>query len=86
MHYNLIEIRPNIFKDGEWNISNQELPHDREPASHDPKGCGFYYYPRRMGKKRAFERLKKHLIRIREDDIKPRLKEIKELKDLKYAE
>jgi hypothetical protein len=83
MYYNLIQIRPNIFKGSEWDIKNEKIPHDREPTKPNPIGIGYYYYPRRMGKKRAFERLRRHLIKTREKDIKMRLKDIEELKQLK---
>jgi hypothetical protein len=64
---------------------NEALPHDREekPASKPNGGLGFYHYPRKMGKKRALERLKKAMIRVREKEIAKFKADIELIKGIK---
>lgn len=60
MYYNCIEIRPD-YHQNRWIVQHQSLNGDRTGKT-VPNGLGFYHYPRKMGKRKAFERLKKVMI------------------------
>ena len=59
MLYSFVEILP---REKEWVVSFSDLEGQRQDEGHLPNSLGFYYYPRKLGKKKAFETLKKHLI------------------------
>lgn len=62
MKYSTVEIRPTLFKDGEWCVHFEDLPHDREDSDGALSAMGFFHYPRKLGKKAAFEKLKSYMI------------------------
>ena len=59
MFYSTVEILP---RDNEWCVYFSDLYGDRKDEDFGPHALGFYHYPRKMGKKKAFEALKKLLI------------------------
>lgn len=59
MLYSTVEIKP---RDNEWYVCFSDLEGQRHDEGHRPHPLGFYHYPKRMGKKKAFEALKKQLI------------------------
>ena len=86
MKYGLIQLRPNVDGDG-W---QQTGPHydgeDRKKAKTVPTGFGFYHFPRSMGPKRAFNKLKHHLIKKHEQEISRLEKSLNKLKEIEYVE
>ena len=60
MFFSTVEIVP---VDNEWCVYFSNLDGDRNDEDFGPHGLGFYHYPRKMGKKKAFEALKNLLIK-----------------------
>lgn len=63
-----------------------ETPDKRNDFESDPNPIGFYHYPNTIQDKTAFGRLKKEMIKNREDRIKLLQKEINKLRKVKYEE
>jgi len=83
MKFNTVEIRPGGTKRDKWEVRFADLPHDRVNEGHGPHGLGFYHYPRRMGKEKAFEALRAHLVAKHEEEIAALTKSLGKLKALK---
>ena len=81
MYYDTITIKPTI--EGEWEISHYQIPDDREANQSSISALGFYHYPRRKGKKKAFNELKEFMIKRHEDEINNLTKSLEKLKLLK---
>lgn len=69
MRYSTVEIRPSILNRNEWEVSFSDLDGDRIDEGHRPHGLGFYHYPRKFGRVKAFTILKEYLIRQHEEEI-----------------
>jgi hypothetical protein len=82
MKFSTVYIRPVGIKkkDRKWEVVFADLPFDRKNDGAGPNGMGFYHYPRRMGKKKAFEALKDHLIKCHEEEISLLTKSLSALK------
>ena len=83
MKFSTVEIRPGGSKRDKWEVRFADLPHDRVNEGHGPHGLGFYHYPRRMGKEKAFEALRAHLVAKHEEEIAALTKSLGKLKALK---
>jgi hypothetical protein len=83
MKFSTVYIRPvGIKKNRKWEVVFVDLPGDRLNESSGPHNFGFYHYPRRMGKKKAFEVLKAHLVKNHEEEILLLTKSLSALKSL----
>ena len=83
MKFSTVHIRPVGFKeDRRWEVAFADLPGDRNNDAGGPNGWGFYHYPRRIGKKKAFDALKAHLIERHEEEISLLTKSLSALKSL----
>ena len=64
MRYDTVEIKPST--DGDWQVFHRKLPYDRkEGEQHLNSVFGFFHYPRKWGKKKAFEVLRNQMIHDR---------------------
>jgi hypothetical protein len=82
MKFSTVEIRPGGRR-GKWEVRFSEMDGDRVFESHGPHSMGFYHYPRRIGKEKAFEALRAHLVTKHEDEIAALTESLGELKALK---
>ena len=78
MKYSTVEILPYIGN--KWLVNHSEMSGDRQAEKLNPSPMGFFHYPRRMGKKKAFEQLKALLIEKHEEEIKRLNKSLAALK------
>lgn len=83
MKYSTIEIRPQGYERDIWEISFYDLDGDRVEESHGPHSLGFYHYPRKLGKEKAFNELKAFLISKHTAEIERLTKSLKKLNELK---
>jgi hypothetical protein len=83
MKFGTVEIRPSRLRQGEWLIDFYYLPGDRVGEGSGPYNLGFYHYPLRMGRKKAFEALRAHMVAKCEEEIEELTKRIGELNALK---
>ena len=83
MKFSTVEIRPGGNKRDKWEVSFADLHGDRVNEGHGPHSLGFYHYPRRMGKVKAFEALRAHLVAKHEEEIAALTKSLGKLKALK---
>ena len=68
MKYDLVEIRPVV--DGQkWRVSFTPDDRDRTKIKTYPSPLGFFHYPRSIGKKRAFNKLKHVLVQAHREEI-----------------
>lgn len=67
MLFSTVEIKPSI--DNEWKISFSDLDGDRYNDGAPPSCMGFYHYPRRKGKEKAFNELKDKMIESHKKEI-----------------
>jgi hypothetical protein len=86
MRFSTIQIRPSGHKRDKWEVSFDDLPGDRVNEGHGPHALGFYHYPRRMGKEKAFEAMKAHLVAKHEEEIAALTKSLAKLKALKMPD
>jgi hypothetical protein len=82
VYFDTIEIKPKAFGKKGWEVRHYQLNYDRVPSEGSMSGLGFYHYPRRKGKQKAFEELKAYLIKRHEDEIFDLLRSLDELKKL----
>lgn len=59
---------------GSWAVTFENLAGGRRAIAQGPHRLGFYHYPRSIGKRRAFERLRAKLVKCHETEIE-RLRE-----------
>jgi len=93
MYYNTVQIRESDTKEG-WTIYHDELDGDRESGvGMCSAAMGFSHYPRKWGKRKGFEALKKAMIELRESTVELRKRDIdcltcsiKSLKSLQQQE
>lgn len=83
MKFSTVEILPSGNKRNKWEVRFSDLDGDRMNEGHGPHSLGFYHYPRRMGKDKAFEALRAHLIAKHEEQLAALTKSLKKLKALK---
>lgn len=83
MKFSTVEIRPSGCNRDEWDVSFSDLPGDRYNDGQGPNGLGFYHYPRRLGKKKAFDALKAHLVAKHEERISSLEKSLAKLRAIK---
>ena len=68
MLYDTIEIR--LSSRGEWEVLHRELPYERKKGGQWLNGVlGTFYYPRTLGKEKAFEILRDRMIEERQKAI-----------------
>ena len=80
MKYSTVEIKPRACKPGEWWVTFSDLPYDRVEGDGSLSSIGFFHYPRRIGKKAAFEKLKAHLISKHQEEVNRLLRSIESLR------
>jgi hypothetical protein len=85
MKYDIVHIKPALGGKG-WETYIQIDDQDRESGKTSPNGLGFYYFPRKMGKRKGFQKLKNYLIKRHKNEIKQLQKSLVELKNLKYSQ
>ncbi len=85
MQYDLVEIRPKgIFKDRKWCVDFSKDDRDRESSPKSvPYSLGFYHYPRNMGKRKAFGKLKRLLVGRHKEEIAKLEESLRQLEELK---
>lgn len=83
MKFSTVEIRPGGNKRDKWEVRFADLDGDRVNEGYGPHSLGFYHYPRRMGKAKAFEALRGHLVAKHEEEIAALTKSLGKLKALK---
>lgn len=83
MKFSTVEIRPSRLRSGEWIIDFTYIHGDRVGDGSGPYNLGFYHYPRRMGRKKAFEALRAHMVAKCEEEIEELTKRIEGLNALK---
>ena len=81
MIYDIANIVP---KNGEWNVWFQLDDTDRQSSKTTPNPLGFYYYPRKIGKTKAFNELKNYLIARHTQEIERLNKSLDKLIELEY--
>ncbi len=86
MKYSTVEIKPQGYKRDTWEISFYDLDGDRIKESHGPHSLGFYHYPRKLGKEKAFNELKSFLISKHSAEIERLAKSLKKLKELELQQ
>jgi len=80
MYYSTIEIKPDVDK---WKVSYWDIPYDRESGYPSLNaGLGFYHYSRKMGKEKAFNKLKEAMIKARFDRIAEIVEDIRDIQKL----
>jgi hypothetical protein len=83
MKYNLVQIRSHIKN--QLRVSFEEIEIEGEVIEiSSPMNTGFYYCLAKRGKKYAFDRLKKHLIKMYDKEITKITKELDMLKAVEY--
>ena len=85
MKFSTVRIRPNVNQDG-WEYHFEDHEGDRKNEKTDPNSLGFYHYPQRIGKKKAFEKLRAHLVAKHEETIAALTKSLNSLKKLRMLE
>ena len=83
MKFSTVEIRPCGTKRDKWEAIFVDLDGDRVNERRGPHGMGFYHYPRRMGKEKAFEELRAYMVAKHEEEISVLTKSLAKLKHLK---
>lgn len=86
MKFSTVEIRPGGIKRDKWEVRFTDLDGDRVDEGRGPHSVGFYHYPRRMGKAKAFEALRAHLVAKHEEEIAALTKSLDQLKALKMPD
>jgi len=84
MKYSTVEIRPSRIKKNAWEVNFSDLDGDRVNEGHYPHGLGFYHYPRRIGKEKAFDTLRVFLMQKHEEEINNLTKSLAKLGALKF--
>ena len=83
MKYSTVDIRPN-YSGTEWSVSFKDLPYDRVKTDAQPHSAGFYHYPTRMGKRKAFDALKEKLMHEHRIKIQDLQRSLELLEALRY--
>jgi hypothetical protein len=81
MKYDTVEIRPIKMSD-KWDVVFTTSNVDRVTGKGHLSAMGFFHYPRRIGKKKAFEKLKQHMIDNHKKEIELLTKSLNELIEL----
>ena len=83
MKFSCVEIRFIRSRD-KWEVTFfDDLGGDKINENQKPNNLGFYYYPSKMGREKAFKALRTHLIKTHEKEIKILEKSLRKLKKLK---
>lgn len=85
MKYDLVEIKT-TFKTREWCYSFRRDDTDRVKGKATPHALGFFHYPRCLGRRKAFKKLKKYMIDRHKKEIKLLQRSLTALKKLEYKE
>lgn len=68
MHYDTVEITPS--GGGEWAVGFSTSDKDRIKVINPvPNSLGFFHYPRRWSKQKAFTMLRDHLVKMHNEEI-----------------
>ena len=84
MKYSTVDIRPN-YSGTEWTVTFKDLPYDRVKTDAQPHSAGFYHYPTRMGKRKAFDALKEKLMLEHRTRIKDLQRSLEQLEALEFT-
>ncbi len=82
MKFSTVEIKPGGIDRKYWEVSFSDLDGDRVYEGQKPHSFGFFHYPRRMGKLKAFNLLKEHLVAEHVKSIKSLTDSLSKLKEL----
>lgn len=80
MRYSTVTFKPKVFEHGEWWVTFEDLPYDRESGNGSLSGLGFFHYPRKLGRKAAFEKLKAHMIEKHQEEIDRLMKSMESIR------
>lgn len=80
MRYSTVTFKPKAFEPEEWWVTFEDLPYDREPSEGSLSGLGFFHYPRTLGRKAAFEKLKAYMIEKHQEEIDRLLKSMESIR------
>ena len=87
MLYGTVFIEPSAYTNSwtyRFNTIDGERGGVKDGNSNQPSSIGFYHYPRKMGKKNAFEKLKQHLIKKHVEEIARLYLSLEQLYQLEY--
>ncbi len=82
MKFSTVEIKERATKQGVFIVSFSDMEGDRHNEDFGPHGLGFYHYPRRKGKIKAFEELRAHMVKCHEQTIAALTQRVNKLKAL----
>lgn len=85
MKFSTVEIRLVGTKRDKFDVRFTDLPYDRVNEVQSPNGLGFYHYPTHLGKEKAFEQLREHLIAKHKQQIDALTKSLAKLEALKFT-
>lgn len=85
MKFSTVKIRRS-GKCNLWEVHFEDLPGDRSNWNYGPHNSGVFHYPRRMGKEKAFEELKAHMVARLEEEIAALTKSLVKMKALKMPD
>lgn len=83
MEFSTVQIRPDVTDHNNWAVDFWDLFGDRVNEGQGPTRLGFYYYPRKLGKVKAFNTLRAFLVATHEEEIVALTKSLDKLKALR---
>lgn len=86
MKYSTVQIRPSPIDRNDWDVSFADLDGDRTMTAPGPHSLGFYHYPTKLGRAKAFAKLRDYLLKKHDDEIDALQKSRAKLRNLEYAE
>lgn len=86
MKFSTVEIIPDVRNPDKLKIIFRDIDGDRVNENLGPNSLGFYHYPRNMGKDKAFEALRAHLVAKHAEHIAKIENSIDKLKALNMPE
>jgi hypothetical protein len=84
MKYSTVQISPDSANSGVWRVTFADLPHEREAGEGCPNSLGFFHYPRKLGKKAAFDKLKTTMISRHKEEIGRLTRSMKSLQKVQF--
>ena len=86
MKMSVVIIRPRESKAEKWEVIFYDLEGDRVNETQGPTSLLSYCYPRKLGKKSAFERMKSYNISVYEKEIEHLKNRLESLRNLQMPE
>jgi hypothetical protein len=86
LKFSTVEIKPDLLDPDKWSVSFSDLDGDRHNEGIPPSSLGFWHYPRKLGREKAFNTLKTHMIERHVKEIEMLSKSLSKLVDLKMPE